>query len=171
MLNQVIMMGRLVETPELKQTQSGISYVSFNIACERNYAPQNGQRETDFFEVNAWRGTAEFISRNFAKGRLITIVGSLENQKWTDQSGNKRVSTKIKAEEAHFAGDYAKPDNQPQQTQAPTYTTPPQRPAAQPTQNHQQQMNFNPAQYNPYTAPAAPAAPTYPPQNDDDLPF
>lgn len=174
MLNKVIMTGRLVETPELKQTQSGVSYVSFNIACDRNYTTQNGQRETDFFEVNAWRGTAEFISRNFAKGRLITIVGSLENQKWQDAEGNKRVSTKIKVEEANFCGDYGRPDNQPQQTQAPTYTTPapyttpPQRPAAQPAQNHQQQMNFNPAQYNPYAAPAAPAAP---PQVDDDLPF
>lgn len=174
MVNKVIMMGRLVETPELKQTQGGTSYVSFRIAVERKYVAQNGTRETDFFTVEAWRGTAEFISRNFTKGRLITIIGSLENNKWQDAEGNKRVYTKIKADEVDFAGDYANPDNQPQQTQAPTYTTPapyvtpPQRPAAQPTQNHQQQMNFNPAQYNPYAAPATPAAP---PQNDDDLPF
>ncbi len=174
MLNQVIMMGRLVETPELKQTQSGISFVSFNIACDRNYVPQNGQRETDFFEVNAWRGTAEFISRNFTKGRMITIVGSLENKKWQDAEGNNRVTTKIKADEAYFCGDYGKPDSQLQQPQAPTYTTPapyvstPQRPAEQSPQSHQQQMNFNPMQYNPYAAQAAPAAP---PQNDDDLPF
>lgn len=171
MLNQVIMMGRLVETPELKQTQSGISFVSFRIAVERNYTNQDGSREADFFEINAWRGTAEFISRNFTKGRMITIVGSLENQKWQDAEGKNRVTTKIKADNAYFCGDYGRPDNQPQQTQAPTYTTPapyvacPRRPAAQPAQNHQQQMNFNPAQYNPYSAP------TVPPQNDDDLPF
>lgn len=165
MLNQVIMMGRLVETPELKQTQSGISFVSFCIAVDRNYTNQSGVREADFFEVNAWRGTAEFIARNFSKGRMITIVGSLENQKWQDGSGNNRVSTKIKADNAYFCGDYARPDSQSQQPQAPTYTTPPQRPAAQSPQNQQQQMNFNPAQYNPYAAPAAP------PQNDDDLPF
>lgn len=171
MLNQVIMMGRLTQTPELKQTQGGISYVSFFIAVDRNYTNENGSRESDFFEVNAWRGTAEFISRNFVKGGLIAITGTLENQKWQDASGNNRVTTKIKVERAFFCGDYAKPDNQPQQTQAPAYTTPApyttptQRPAAQPPQNHQQQMNFNPAQYNPYAAPAAQ------PQVDDDLPF
>lgn len=171
---KVITMGRLAETPELKQTQGGTSYVRFRIAVERRYAPQNGQRETDFFTVEAWSKTAEFISRNFTKEKMISIFGTLENDKWQDADGKNRVSTKIKADEVDFAGDYAKPDSQPLQTQAPTYTTPapyvthPQRPAAQPAQSHQQQMNFNPAQYNPYVAPAAPAAP---PQNDDDLPF
>lgn len=105
-LNHVVEMGRLTADPELKMTATGTPCVSFSIAVERNYAGENGKRETDFFDVVAWRGTAEFISRNFAKGRLITIVGSLENQKWTDRDGNKRTSTRIRAEQAHFCGDY-----------------------------------------------------------------
>ena len=167
MLNQVIMMGRLTQTPELKQTQGGISFVSFFIAVERNFTNQNGTRETDFFEVNAWRGTAEFIVRNFSKGRMITIIGRLENQKWQDAEGRNRVTTKINAEKVEFSGDYAGPENQPQPS-----TTAPAQSYATPTQRPQQAEQMR-MPYNPYNAPSAPqAAQEYSdPRYDDDLPF
>ncbi len=167
MLNQVIMMGRLTQTPELKQTQGGISYVSFFIAVDRNYTNPDGSRETDFFEVNAWRGTAEFIARNFSKGGMIAITASLENQKWQDAEGRNRVTTKIKAERAFFCGDYGRTDSQPQ----PSTTAPAQSYAA-PTQRPQQAEQMR-MPYNPYNAPSAPqAAQEYSdPRYDDDLPF
>lgn len=104
MLNKTITMGRLTADPELKQTPSNISVTSFTIAVDRDYET-NGKRETDFFDVVAWRGTAEFIARNFSKGKLITIVGSLQNRRWEDKNGNKRVTNEIKADTAYFCGD------------------------------------------------------------------
>ena len=80
MMNHVTMMGRLVRDPELRRTQSGIPVCTCRIAVERDYASQNGDRETDFFDVVAWRGTADFISKYFYKGRMIALDGRLQTQ-------------------------------------------------------------------------------------------
>ena len=94
MLNHSPIMGRLVADPELRTTQNGIPVTSFRIAVERNYAGQDGERETDFFDVTAWRGTAEIVCEYFAKGRMIAIDGRLETQAWTDRLASlRRAST------------------------------------------------------------------------------
>lgn len=103
MMNDLSIMGRLVATPELKKTQSGVSVAQMKIACERSYAKPGEQRVTDFFEVTAWRQTAEFACKYFQKGQLIAVSGSIQNEKWEDKNGNKRVTTKIIAERLHFA--------------------------------------------------------------------
>lgn len=103
MLNHITIMGRLVRDPELRHTQSGIPVCTFRIAVDRDYSAQDGNRPTDFFDVTAWRGTAEFISRYFAKGRMITVDGRLQTQDWTDRDGNRRVSIGIVAESVYFA--------------------------------------------------------------------
>ena len=103
MLNNITIMGRLCADPELRQTQSGIPVCSCRIAVQRNYLA-DGKRETDFFDVVAWRGTAEFIHGYFAKGRMIALDGRLETRAWTDREGKKRVSVEIVADNAYFAG-------------------------------------------------------------------
>ena len=103
MLNHVTMMGRLCADPELKTTQSDIPVCSFRIAVERDYGPKDGDRETDFFDVTAWRGTAEFVSKYFTKGRMIAVDGRLQAQNWTDREGSKRVSVEIVADSVYFA--------------------------------------------------------------------
>ena len=103
MLNHVTMMGRLTADPELRHTQSGIPVTSFRIAVDRNYADQEGEVKTDFYDVTAWRGTAEVISKYFSKGRMIAIDGRLETQRWTDRDGNNRVTVGIVAENIYFA--------------------------------------------------------------------
>jgi single-strand DNA-binding protein len=103
MLNHLTIMGRLVADPELRTTQSGIPVTSFRIAVERNYANQDNERETDFFDVTAWRGTAEVVCKYFTKGRMVAIDGRLETQAWTDRDGNNRVSVGIVAESVYFA--------------------------------------------------------------------
>lgn len=103
MLNQVTMIGRLCADPELHTTQSGISVCSFRIAVKRDYGPKDGSRETDFFDATAWRGTAEFVSKYFTKGRMIAIDGRLQTQNWTDRDGRKRVSVEIVADSVYFA--------------------------------------------------------------------
>lgn len=101
-LNKVIMGGRLTAEPELKTTQSGLSVVSFSIAVNRRYTTGAQRSETDFFNVTAWRQTAEHISRYFHKGSSICIVGSLQTSSWTNQKGEKQFRTDIIADEVMF---------------------------------------------------------------------
>ena len=102
-LNKVILGGRLTADPELKTTQSGLSVVSFTIAVSRRYSKDSGQQnESDFFNVTAWRQTAEFVSRYFRKGSSICIVGTIQNRNWTDQEGQKHYRTDIVADEVMF---------------------------------------------------------------------
>ena len=110
MLNVVIMMGRLTADPELKRTGSGIAVARFRIAVERDYAPKDGEKKTDFFECVAWRQTGEFISKYFTKGRMIVVHGSLEAKEWNDRDGNKRYGTEINVDNAYF-GDSKRDGN------------------------------------------------------------
>lgn len=103
MLNNLNIMGRLCTDPELRETQSGIAVCNFRIAVERNYANQDGERDTDFFDVTAWRGTAEVVNKYFTKGRMIAISGRLETQTWADRDGKNHVSVGIVAESVFFA--------------------------------------------------------------------
>ena len=99
--NKVIIGGRLSQEPELKTTPGGHSVVSFSIAVNRKHV-QGKEQETDFFNVTAWRQTAEHISRYFHKGSSICIVGSLQNSSWTNQKGEKQFRTDIIADEVMF---------------------------------------------------------------------
>jgi single-strand DNA-binding protein len=102
MLNRIIIMGRLTAAPELKTTQSGVSVVSFTVACERDYSGQGQEKQTDFVDCTAWRGTAEFVSKHFRKGSMIVVSGRLQSRKWEDRDGNKRTSWEILAESVYF---------------------------------------------------------------------
>lgn len=90
MLNKIVLMGRLTRDPELRQTQSGNSVVSFTLACDRDFAAQGAEKETDFVDIVAWRGTAEFVSKYFSKGRMAVVSGRLQIRNWEDKDGNKR---------------------------------------------------------------------------------
>ena len=105
MLNNVTLMGRLVADPELKTTQNGTSVVSFRLAVERNYAPQGQERQADFIPCVAWRQTAEFISKYFAKGRMIAVEGSLQSRNYEDKNGQKRTAIEVIVERVHFTGE------------------------------------------------------------------
>lgn len=102
MLNKVIVMGRLVRDPELRRTNSGTAVASFTIACNRDFKSDGGEREADFIECVAWRNTAEFVSKYFAKGRMAVVSGRLQTRNWTDKEGNKRKATEIVAERVYF---------------------------------------------------------------------
>lgn len=102
MLNKVIVMGRLVRDPELRRTNSGTVVASFTIACDRDFKSDGGEREADFIECVAWRNTAEFVSKYFAKGRMAVVSGRLQTRNWTSKEGNKRKATEIVAESVYF---------------------------------------------------------------------
>ncbi len=103
-LNKVIMGGRLTADPELKQTPSGVSVCTFSIAVNRRFSSKDSAQQTqaDFFNVTAWRATAELVSKYFRKGSSICVIGSLQNRTWTDQQGTKRYATDIIADEVNF---------------------------------------------------------------------
>lgn len=108
MLNKCFFMGRLTRDPELRHTQSGTAVASFSIAVDRDFKDkQTGEKATDFIDIVAWRNTAEFVSRFFAKGRMAVVVGSLQMRDWTDKDGNKRRSAEVIAESVYF-GDSRK---------------------------------------------------------------
>ena len=85
MINSVVLMGRLTFDPELRTTSNGISVVSFQVACDRNYQRAGEERKADFIDVTAWRQTAEFISRYFRRGSMIAIEGSIQTDSYTDK--------------------------------------------------------------------------------------
>lgn len=103
MLNKTIIMGRLAQTPELKHTASGTTYVQFSLAVDRDFKnKQSGEKVTDWIDFVAWSNTAEFICRYFSKGRMMVASGRLQTDSYTDKQGNKRKSTKIVVENAYF---------------------------------------------------------------------
>ena len=130
-LNKVILAGRITADPELKQTPSGVSLVTFSLAVNRRFGSRDGQNqqpEADFFRITAWRNTAEFIAKYFRKGSAICICGSIQNRSWTDQNGQKRYVTDIIAEEANFVESRNSQDSQsgygaPDAYSAPAYST------------------------------------------------
>ena len=130
-LNKGVLCGRLTADPELKQTQSGIPVVTFSIAVNRRYQSKDAPQQTDFFNVTAWRATAEFVSKYFRKGSSICITGSIQNRTWTDQQGQKRYATDIVADEVMFvdsrqdsAGSSSAPQYTPDAYSAPSFSTP-----------------------------------------------
>ena len=102
MLNKIFVMGRLTHDPELRRTGSGTPVCSFSIACDRDFKSQSGEKETDFFDVVAWRATGEFVSKYFTKGRMAVVEGRLQIREWQDKEGNKRRSAEVIADNVYF---------------------------------------------------------------------
>ena len=120
MLNKIILMGRLTRDPELKRTQSGTAVTSFSLAVDRDFKGQNGDKETDFIDVVAWRNTAEFVSKYFTKGRMAIVEGRLQIREYKDRDGNKRRTAEVIADNVYFG------DSRPEggQAPAPSYAAP-----------------------------------------------
>ena len=108
MLNHITIMGRMTRDPELRRTGSGVAVTSFTLAVDRDYNPKDGsEKETDFIDCNAWRGTGEFVSKYFSKGSMAIVSGRLQIRNWTDKEGNKRRSAEVVADSVYF-GDSKK---------------------------------------------------------------
>jgi len=99
------LMGRLVADPELKTTNTGISVTSFRIAVDRSYVKAGAERQADFFDVVAWRSSAEFVCRNFAKGSLIAVDGQLQSRQYQTKDGQNRTAIEVVADNISFTGE------------------------------------------------------------------
>ncbi len=102
MLNNIILMGRLTRDPELRHTQSGVAVVSFSLAVDRDFGSRDGDKQTDFIDIVAWRQTAEFVAKYFTKGRMAVVSGRLQIRDWTDKDGGKRRSAEVIANNVYF---------------------------------------------------------------------
>lgn len=104
MLNRIVLMGRLVADPELRTTPNGVAVATVRLAVDRDFKnKQTGEKEADFFNIVAWRQTAEFVSRFFTKGRMAVVEGRLQSRAYTDRDGNKRTAVEVVADNFYFA--------------------------------------------------------------------
>lgn len=101
-MNKVILLGRLTRDPELRTTPSGVSVTSFSIAVNRRFQKD----QTDFINCVAWRQTAEFVSKYFAKGNMISVVGSLQTGRY-EKDGQTHYTTDVVVDEVYFTGSKA----------------------------------------------------------------
>lgn len=111
MLNHITVMGRLTCDPEL-QSVADANVCNFSLACDRDYKSKNGEKETDFIDVVAWRQTAEMVSRYFSKGRMAIVEGRLQIRNWTDRGGNKRRTAEIVADRVYFGDSKPKAEGE-----------------------------------------------------------
>ena len=114
MLNKIILMGRLAREPELKRTTSGTAVTSFSLAVDRDFKSQSGEKETDWIDCVAWRGTAETVCKYFTKGRMMIVAGRLQIRGWTDKDGGKRRSAEVVADNVYFADSKRSESNEDQ---------------------------------------------------------
>ena len=117
MLNKCFLLGRMTKDPEIRRTNGGTAVTSFTLAVDRDFKT-NGEKETDFIEVVAWRNTAEFVSKYFSKGRMAIVEGRLQIRDWTDKNGNKRRTAEVVADNVYFGDSKRENKEDPEYKQA-----------------------------------------------------
>ncbi len=101
-MNKVFLIGNLTRDPEVSETASGVSVAHFSIAVNRSYTSQDGERQTDFFNVTAWRGLADTIGRFTKKGHKVAVSGSIQLRNYEDNQGVRRTAVDIIAQDIEF---------------------------------------------------------------------
>lgn len=152
-INNVILMGRLTADPELKTTSGGLANVQFTIAVTRAFKNQSGEYESDFIRCVAWRTTAEFICRNFAKGQLILVEGNLRTGSYDDKNHPdvKHYTTDVYVDNVGFGQTKSQGDTSAQPTQQ---AAPAAKPKIKPDYYLRPQANKQQAQQQVQTEPA-----------------
>jgi len=101
-MNKIFIIGNLTHDPETRTTTSGVSVCSFSVAVSRRFAQAGGERQTDYFRVNAWRQLGENCQKFLAKGRKCAVVGELQARTYETKDGATRMSLEISADEVEF---------------------------------------------------------------------
>ena len=100
-MNKIFLIGNLTRDPELSETQSGIAVCRFAIAVNRRRTSE-GEPQTDFFNITAWRGLAESVARYCKKGNKVAVTGSVQIRTYEGNDGVKRTSVDVVAEDVEF---------------------------------------------------------------------
>lgn len=101
MLNNISLMGRFTDDPEVRQTPNGVSVVSFTLAVDNDHDRESAP---NWIDCVAWRSTAEFIGKHFKKGAQMALKGSVQTRTYQDKQGNNRKATEVVVEQVYFAG-------------------------------------------------------------------
>lgn len=102
-MNKFQFLGRLTKNVEERLTTSGSTVASFDIAVNRRFADESGNRATDFFKIVAFGKTSEFVAKYFKKGKQVLVEGRIQNRTWQDENGQKRYATDFIADQVYFA--------------------------------------------------------------------
>jgi single-strand DNA-binding protein len=132
--NRIILIGRLTRDPELRATPDGISVVRFRLAVDR-VARAGEERQTDFFDIVAFRQLADTVANYTTKGRLVLVEGKLQTRSYNDREGNRRTVYEIVADTVRFLerpreGEPEVGADMPAATATPPATHTVQRPVA-----------------------------------------
>ena len=108
-VNKVILIGRLGKDPELKYTPSGAPVAKFSLATDESFKDKTGEKQnrTEWHNIVAWNKLAEICGEYLTKGKQVYIEGSIRSRQWQDQSGNKRTSYEIIANQMQMLGSKA----------------------------------------------------------------
>lgn len=100
-MNKIILIGNLTKDPEQRETSSGVKVTSFTIAVNRRFA-SDGEKVTDFFRINAWRGLADSCFNYLSKGRKVGVIGELQARTYENHEGKSVMSLDVSADEVEF---------------------------------------------------------------------
>ena len=101
-MNKVFLIGNLTRDPELTETAGGVSVCHFAIAVNRSYTSSDGERQTDFFNITAWRGLADTVARYTKKGNKVAVTGSIQIRNYEDNQGVRRTAVDVIAQDIEF---------------------------------------------------------------------
>lgn len=101
-MNKITLIGNLTADPETRATQNGVTVCTFTIAVNRKFANADGDRQTDFFRINAWRQLGEVCAKHLSKGKKVAVVGELQARLYDAKNGEKRMSLDVQADEVEF---------------------------------------------------------------------
>lgn len=101
-MNKVFLIGNLTRDPELSETNSGVPVCRFAIAVNRRFSSGDAERQTDFFNVTAWRNLAETVAKYTKKGNKVAVTGSIQIRNYEDNAGQKRTFVDIVADDVEF---------------------------------------------------------------------
>lgn len=101
-MNKVFLIGNLTRDPELSETNSGVPVCRFAIAVNRRFSGGDAERQTDFFNVTAWRGLADNVAKFCKKGNKVAVTGSIQIRNYEDNSGQKRTFVDVIADDVEF---------------------------------------------------------------------
>ena len=101
-MNKIVLIGNLTHDPETRSTPNGVTVCSFTIAVNRRFASQGGEKQTDFFRINAWRQLGDLCARYLTKGRKVAVIGELRARTYEAKDGTTRLSLDVSADEVEF---------------------------------------------------------------------
>lgn len=101
-MQKFVAIGNLTRDPDYSETSSGVAVCRFAIAVNRRYTTANGERETDFFNVTAWRGLAETVAKYCKKGQKVAVIGTIQIRQYEANDGTKKTAIDVIADEVEF---------------------------------------------------------------------